>query len=344
MKTLIIGGTKFIGRHLTELLLNSGHEVKLFHRGETNCSFSKDVEYINGDRKDLQSFKSKLLSHKFDYVVDMIPMNDEDTKAVVEIFKGNINQSVHIVSQDVYNAWDSVLSGIKSYATPIDETYPLRERKYPYKGRMPGRENYDKTLVEGYLAFAYKEYKFPYSTIRFPKTYGEYDGQQRFYSVVKRILDGRKSMLVSDEIYWNWTDGYVRDLVYGIMLALTKKEAIGESYNIGNQKVRTVAQTIEKIADLMNGSLEIKHVPDWFLPRDKRSKSFFAQHLMSDSSKIRNQLGYKEHFTLDEGFLNTIAWTKSNPPKEWKEDFTYEEEDKLIQEFQVLKQQYENRA
>jgi len=41
--------------------------------------------------------------------------------------------------------------------------------------------------------------------------------------------------------------------------------------------------------------------------------------------------------------MNTIEWTKENPPKDWKSDFTYQEEDQLIAEFAKLKQKYEER-
>ena len=69
MKILVIGGTRFIGRHLVELLLEKGHEVKLFHRGQTNAPFSRDVEHIIGDRVNLREHKETLLHHKFDALV-----------------------------------------------------------------------------------------------------------------------------------------------------------------------------------------------------------------------------------------------------------------------------------
>jgi nucleoside-diphosphate-sugar epimerase len=37
MRVLVIGGTGFIGRHVTRRLIQAGHEVTVFHRGETRC-------------------------------------------------------------------------------------------------------------------------------------------------------------------------------------------------------------------------------------------------------------------------------------------------------------------
>lgn len=50
MKILMIGGTQFLGRHLTESARKAGHEITLFNRGKTNPGLFADVEHIQGDR------------------------------------------------------------------------------------------------------------------------------------------------------------------------------------------------------------------------------------------------------------------------------------------------------
>jgi 2'-hydroxyisoflavone reductase len=50
MKLLLLGGTRFLGRHLAEAALAAGHEVTLFHRGQTNPGFLPGAEEILGDR------------------------------------------------------------------------------------------------------------------------------------------------------------------------------------------------------------------------------------------------------------------------------------------------------
>jgi uncharacterized protein YbjT (DUF2867 family) len=48
----VAGGTRFIGRHLVEFLLDAGHEVTLFNRGQTNPDLFPEAERIRGDRTD----------------------------------------------------------------------------------------------------------------------------------------------------------------------------------------------------------------------------------------------------------------------------------------------------
>ncbi len=50
MNLLILGGTKFVGRHITAHALMRGHRVTLFNRGQTNANLFPDAEKISGDR------------------------------------------------------------------------------------------------------------------------------------------------------------------------------------------------------------------------------------------------------------------------------------------------------
>ena len=51
MRLLVLGGTRFVGRHLVELALAGGHEVSLFTRGKTNADLVPQVEHLHGDRE-----------------------------------------------------------------------------------------------------------------------------------------------------------------------------------------------------------------------------------------------------------------------------------------------------
>jgi len=67
LKILIIGGTRFLGRHLTASALARGHEVTLFNRGQSNPGLFPQVETILGDReKDL----NLLSGRRWDMVID----------------------------------------------------------------------------------------------------------------------------------------------------------------------------------------------------------------------------------------------------------------------------------
>jgi 2'-hydroxyisoflavone reductase len=67
MRTLILGGTGFVGRHIAEHLLARGHAVTLFHRGRSNPGILREAEHVLGDREvDLAPLRGRA----FDLVVD----------------------------------------------------------------------------------------------------------------------------------------------------------------------------------------------------------------------------------------------------------------------------------
>ncbi|MGR4032399.1 NAD-dependent epimerase/dehydratase family protein, partial [Bacillus sp. ZZQ-131] len=51
-KVLVLGGTRFFGKHLVEYLLQAGHDVTIATRGVTEDSFGSAVKRIIVDRED----------------------------------------------------------------------------------------------------------------------------------------------------------------------------------------------------------------------------------------------------------------------------------------------------
>ena len=67
MRILILGGTKFLGRHVADASLARGHELTLFNRGQTNPDLFPEAERLRGDRDgDLSALEGRA----FDAVVD----------------------------------------------------------------------------------------------------------------------------------------------------------------------------------------------------------------------------------------------------------------------------------
>ena len=50
MKVLVIGGTNFVGPYVVRQLLKMGHEVTVFHRGQTTAELPEEVKWLKGDR------------------------------------------------------------------------------------------------------------------------------------------------------------------------------------------------------------------------------------------------------------------------------------------------------
>ena len=113
MKILIIGGTRFLGRHLVQSARARGHEVMLFNRGLTNPDLFPDVETILGDReKDFSEF----LCHEWDAVIDTCGYVPRVVRLSASALEGCVDRYVFISSISVYPGFSKV---------GIDESDPV---------------------------------------------------------------------------------------------------------------------------------------------------------------------------------------------------------------------------
>ena len=98
MKLLIIGGTRFVGRHLVTAALVRGHEVTLFNRGRQSEPL-EGVETILGDRfTDL----AKLEGRRWDAVIDMPGLLPSAVRASAELLRDAVGLYVFVSSVSVY--------------------------------------------------------------------------------------------------------------------------------------------------------------------------------------------------------------------------------------------------
>lgn len=72
MRILIMGGTAFVGRHIAQAAIDGGHDVTLFHRGQTGAALFPGATHLTGDRN--QSLAA-LADGQWDATVD-VPVFD----------------------------------------------------------------------------------------------------------------------------------------------------------------------------------------------------------------------------------------------------------------------------
>ena len=98
MDVLILGGTQFVGRHLTAAALAGGHRVTLFNRGSNQDVFP-EVERLIGDRnEDL----SALGGRSWDAAIDTCGYFVRQLRSSTEALKGSVNHYTFISSISVY--------------------------------------------------------------------------------------------------------------------------------------------------------------------------------------------------------------------------------------------------
>jgi hypothetical protein len=123
--------------YVVRRLVEASNEVVVPHRRRTGASLPDRVGRITGDRRDLRNFVGELRLLAPEVVLDMIPMNERETRDLVDVFRGTSpgasSRVVVMSSQDVYRTYDRVTGRDPGPPDPIplSEDAPLREKLYP---------------------------------------------------------------------------------------------------------------------------------------------------------------------------------------------------------------------
>ena len=107
MRILIIGGTRFLGRHLVDAALARNHEVTLFNRGKSNPDLFPELETILGDRETEVS-KLQQADRHWDTVIDVAGYLPRIVRLSAEVLKSNVGRYVYISSISVYSNFSKV--------------------------------------------------------------------------------------------------------------------------------------------------------------------------------------------------------------------------------------------
>src|SRR5215470_11271593 len=86
MRILVIGGTNFMGPLVVRSLSEQGHEVTVFHRGQTQTDLPQGVREIPGDRRPIENSAAELQRLAPEVVLDMIPAIEQDAREIMSVF------------------------------------------------------------------------------------------------------------------------------------------------------------------------------------------------------------------------------------------------------------------
>ncbi|MFC1745022.1 NAD-dependent epimerase/dehydratase family protein [Candidatus Riflebacteria bacterium] len=330
MKILVIGGTGFIGPYVVRDLIAAGHQVTLFHRNPYPEFERAAVQHILGNRSDLIAFKDEFIKLAPDVVLDMIPFSEDDSKAVVQTFRGIAGRIVAISSCDVYRAY-GILRGTEGgplQAVPLTESSAVRKNRFPYRN-IDKNSTYEKILVEETMLNCPDLHG---TILRLPMVYGPKDKQHRMYQYLKRMQDRRPVIILEQGFsMWRWTRGYVEDVAHAIILAVTDEQALGEIFNVGERNALDMKSWVGLIARSYGWNGDVLTLTEGRLPEELKPGINTAQHLETDTTKIRKVLGYEEQLPAEEAIRRTIEWELKNPPEKIdRVDYDYELEDKIL--------------
>jgi nucleoside-diphosphate-sugar epimerase len=312
VRVIVLGGTRFIGRATVEELAAADHELLIVHRGELEPDDLPRAPHLHCERAELAAHRSELKAFGADAVIDFFALSRGDAEGALEAIP-NANRRIVISSMDVYRAFGSVLADRETDPVPITEESPVRSDRYPYRGRLAGRDDYDKLDVEDvYLPRGAL-------SVRLPMVYGERDYQRREEFILRRVRAGRRQIPFGTGS-WLTCRGYVRDIARALRLALDKPSVTGV-LNLCEDKSYSMRLWARMILEAAGSDAELVRVPDDTLPEDLQETGNLAQHVAASAQKARQVLGWTTSDPV-RSLFTSVRWHLDHPPANASQDFS----------------------
>jgi nucleoside-diphosphate-sugar epimerase len=323
---LIIGGTGPSGPFLVQGLLERGFEVTILHRGTHEIpEIPPGIEHIHTDPHFRETLDPAIGGRTFDVVIATYGR----IRVIAEAFAGKAGQFIGIGGVPSYRGYFNPSANFPAgLPIPVPETAPTVESEAEH------RFSYLIASTEQAILAAHPRG----AVFRYPYVYGPYQLLPREWCVIRRALDKRPFIILSEGGLTLMTHGYAGNLAHAVLLAVDRPEAAaGQIYNCGDDRQYSVRQVVEIIADEMQHKFEIVSLPaEVAYPARGISLEITPQHKLMDLHKIKQELGYSDVLAPEEALRRTARWYLEHQPERGGEleqrlqdSFDYETEDKL---------------
>jgi nucleoside-diphosphate-sugar epimerase len=302
MRVCVVGGTGNISTSIVRLLIEQGHEVTCFNRGQTPGLHPK-ARQICGDRKaDPPGFEKAVREQHFDAAIDMLCSFPQFATSDLRAFVG-VKHLIHCSTVCTY--------GLDYDWLPVTEDHPLR----PVTDYGRNKVAAEKIFMEAY----YRD-GFPVTIIKPSTTYGPTWAMLRQVSSdagcwVDRVQKGKPIVVCGDGRAMHQFL-HVDDAALGFVFALGRQRCIGQSYNLMRRGYvtwadyhRTAMKVIGREVELVGvplATLQAAKVPDLGL-----CETIFSYNTVYSPEKLmRDVPEFQPQVSLEEGLARILAAMK----------------------------------
>ena len=325
---LVIGGTGPTGPGVVNGLFERGYDITVLHTGRHEVDTlppETEVPHVHTNPFRIDEVAETLGNATFDVVYAMYGR----LRDLAPYFVGRCGQFIAVGGIPVY----------KGYARPA--------QNWPRGLLTPLRESADRAVNDANdkvaKIVATEDVLFehhPNATIfRYPLIYGPGQINPREWLIVRRIIDGRRRIIVSDGGLTLRTAAYGPNAGHALTLAADHPEAAaGKAYNISDEHTLTARQTIEVIAAALDVELDIVSLPEELATP---ARPFLGEenslHRSMSPDLMIAELGYRDKVGVVEAVGMTARDLYENPvrrgstkERRMQDPFDYDAEDAII--------------
>jgi UDP-glucuronate 4-epimerase len=309
MRTLVTGGAGFIGSHLVEKLLASGHEVAILDdfndfydpqvKRDNIAAVSKDTLIHHVDLRDSAAVRNVFRRDKFETIVHLAAR--AGVRPSIQYpqlyYDTNVSGTLHLLDAARVTGVERFIFASSSSVYGISKTVPFSEDQHLTQTLSP----YAATKIAGeFLCSTFSHlYQMRVVALRYFTVYGP---RQRpdlaIHQFTRRIYAGQPIDQFGDgTTRRDYT--YIDDVIQGTMAALNYDRSPFDIFNLGESETIQLNDLISAIEKALGKKAKVNRLPEQ--PGD-------MPLTCADISKARKLLGYNPITQFNEGFPRFIDW------------------------------------
>lgn len=303
--SLVTGGAGFIGAHVTNELIASGHTVVVLD--DLSGGFEDNVNpkaiFINGSIVDHQLLEKLFNDYKFDYVYHLAAYAAEGLSHFIKRFNytNNLIGSVNLINESVKHKIKCFVF-TSSIAVYGKGQLPMREDMLPMPEDPYG---ISKLAVEMDLKCTHEMFGLDYIIFRPHNVYGEYQNLgDKYRNVVgifmNQLMQGSPLTIFGDGNQ-SRAFSYIGDVAPHIAKSVEVPAAYNQIFNIGADKDFTVNELAETVCTVMGLPGKLRYL-------DARNE---VLHAYADHEKVQKAFNIKSGYSLRDGLLRMAEWAKT---------------------------------
>src|SRR5436190_7296696 len=312
MRILVTGGAGFIGSHLVEKLLATGHVISILDdfndfydpqiKRANIASVAEDIAIHQVDLRDTAAVNSLFHREKFDAIAHLAARAGvrPSIRQPQLYYDTNVGGTLHLLEAARLTGIERFIFASSSSVYGVSRTIPFSESLHLTQTISP----YAATKIAGeFLCSTYSHlYRLRVIALRFFTVYG---ARQRpdlaIHQFTKRIHAGEPIDQFGDgTTRRDYT--YIDDIIHGVIAALKYDSAMWDIFNLGENETVQLKDLIEAIEAAVGRKAKINRLPEQ--PGD-------VPLTCADISKARRLLGYNPTTKLRDGLPKFVEWFRA---------------------------------